>query len=89
MAGRMIPSPKAAESCRMGHLPLPARPASSPQSETLVSGPGGGCNGGQALRLPVNPVERTKITRAVLWEANEKTAFIDFRMKPAADPTGS
>ena len=48
-----------------------------------------GVNGGRALRLPVNPVDRTKITRSVTWDANEKTAFIDFQMKPAADPTGS
>ena len=54
-----------------------------------VSGPSDGFNGGQALRLPVNPVERTKLTRAITWNVNEKTAFIDFRIKPAADPTGS
>ena len=55
----------------------------------VVSEAGEGFNGGQALRLPVNSVERTKITRAVTWDVNEKTAFIDFRLKPAADPTGS
>ena len=55
----------------------------------VVSEAGEGFNGGQALRLPVNSVERTKITRAVNWDVNEKTAFIDFRLKPAADPTGS
>ena len=54
-----------------------------------VSGPSDGFNGGQALLLPVNPVERTKLTRAVTWDVNEKTAFIDFQIKPAADPTGS
>ena len=50
---------------------------------------GAGYSGGQALRLPVNSVERTKITPAVTWDVNEKTAVIDFWMKPAADPTGS
>ena len=54
-----------------------------------VSGPSDGFNGGQALRLPVDRGHRTKLTRAVTWDVNEKTAFIDFRIKPAADPTGS
>ena len=55
----------------------------------VVSEAGEGFNGGQALHLPVNPVARTKITRAVTWDVSEKTAFIDFRLKPASDPTGS
>ncbi|MEO7098495.1 MAG: SpvB/TcaC N-terminal domain-containing protein, partial [Luteolibacter sp.] len=57
--------------------------------DASVSANGTGVNGGKALLLPVNPVDRTKITRSVTWDVNEKTAFIDFQMKPAADPTGS
>ncbi len=55
-----------------------------------ISAVGTGMNGGKALRLPANALqERTKITREVSWDANEKTAFIDFQLKPAADPSGS
>jgi len=55
-----------------------------------ISANGSGVNGGKALRLPVNTQqERTKITREVIWDLNEMTAFIDFQLKPAADPCGS
>ncbi|MEO8617129.1 MAG: RHS repeat-associated core domain-containing protein, partial [Luteolibacter sp.] len=54
-----------------------------------ISATGAGINGGKSLRLPVNSLERAKITRDVTWDADEKTAFIDLQIKPAADPSGS
>ncbi len=54
-----------------------------------VSSAGMGFNGGKALKLPVNPQQEAKISRTVSWDVTQKTAFIDFRLKPAADPSGN
>ena len=40
-----------------------------------ISANGSGINGGKSLRLPVNSQVRTKITRDVVWDTAEKTAF--------------
>ena len=57
--------------------------------DAKISPVGQGLGGGSALSLPVNTVQETKISRAVTWDVNEKTAFIDLQVKPAADPSGS
>ena len=54
-----------------------------------VSAAGEGYNGGKALKIPANPLQESRISREVAWDADEKTAFIDLRVKPAADPVGS
>lgn len=56
---------------------------------SIISPEGAGFNGGKALLLPANTEQQTKISRALTWNPVEQTAFIDFRIKPAADPTGS
>lgn len=54
--------------------------------DAQVSAAGAGVNGGKALRIPVNAQEETRISRTVAWDVAETTAFIDFQVKPAADP---
>lgn len=49
---------------------------------------GEGVGGGQALNLEKNPQEAW-LRRDVTWDPNERTAFIDFQIKPAAEPEGS
>ncbi|MEO7100143.1 MAG: RHS repeat-associated core domain-containing protein [Luteolibacter sp.] len=55
----------------------------------VVSPVGEGFGGGKALKLPVDIQQETKISRSVAWDPAQTVAFIDFRLKPAADPTGS
>ena len=54
-----------------------------------VSPAGTGFGGGQALKLEVNPNQEAFIKRTVEWDSEEKVAFIDLMIKPAADPEGS
>jgi len=54
-----------------------------------VSPAGTGFGGGQALKLEVNPNQEALVKRSVDWNLAEKVAFIDLRIKPAADPEGS
>jgi hypothetical protein len=54
-----------------------------------VSPAGTGFEGGQALKLEVNPNQEAFLKRSVDWNPDEKIAFIDLRIKPAADPQGS
>ena len=54
-----------------------------------TSAAGSGYGGGQALRLPANAQTESWVTRQVTWNAQERTAFVDFRIKPSADPEGS
>ena len=51
-----------------------------------VSPAGTGFGGGQALKLEVNPNQEALVKRSVDWNLAEKVAFIDLRIKPAADP---
>lgn len=53
-----------------------------------ISGSGEGFGGGQALKLPQGQNE-SWLRRSLTWDPQEKTAFIDFRIKPAAEPEGS
>jgi RHS repeat-associated protein len=55
----------------------------------VVSPDGAGFGGGKALRIPANSTVETKITRSITWDPAATTAFIDFQVKPAADPVGS
>jgi hypothetical protein len=57
--------------------------------DSKVSGVGEGFNGGKALKVPKSPGQESRVSRAVIWDVSEKTAFIDLKMKPAADPVGS
>ena len=54
-----------------------------------VSGVGDGFNGGKALEIPADPLVQAHIRREIPWETNEPIAFIDLRVKPAANPEGS
>lgn len=54
-----------------------------------ITGPGFGHNGGQALVLPADPQQEPWLRKAVDWNPQEPTAFIDFQIKPVADPEGS
>jgi len=69
-----------------------ANPASGWQllsGNASVSPSGAGFNGGKALRLPANDQQNTKLTRSVSWNVADKTAFIDLKIKPSANPSGS
>jgi RHS repeat-associated protein len=55
----------------------------------VVSGPGEGFGGGQALKIPVDVSQETRISRDISWDINEKTAFIDFQVKPPGNSEGS
>ncbi len=48
----------------------------------------GGGAAGQALSLNMGAQE-TWLRKEVTWDANEATAFIDFKIRPAKDPEGS
>ena len=54
-----------------------------------VSAQGAGYGGGNALNIPANALEETRLTREITWNAAETTAFIDLRIKPAANPENS
>jgi len=53
-----------------------------------VTQTGQGVGGGQALRLAQGQ-EEAWLRREVSWDAAERTAFIDFQIKPTAEPEGS
>ena len=57
--------------------------------DASVSPVGAGFNGGKALSIPINPPQSTKLLRSVPWNAADSTAFIDLKIKPSADPSGS
>src|SRR5690606_17032313 len=50
---------------------------------------GQGVNGSQALRIPADAQQDPWLRRAVSWDAQQMTAFVDLQVKPAADPEGS
>jgi hypothetical protein len=54
-----------------------------------VSANGEGVGGGQALKLQVNPTQEPLLVRDIDWDAAQTVAFIDLKLKPAADPEGS
>jgi Salmonella virulence plasmid 65kDa B protein len=54
-----------------------------------VSPIGTGASGGQALKLENNPQQEPLLKREVNWDISQKVAFIDLKIKPAADPQGS
>ena len=54
----------------------------------ITSPTGEGYGGGTALKIPSGTGE-SRISRSLEWNLAERTAFIDFRLKPAADPLGS
>ena len=56
--------------------------------EAKIGAAGSGYGGGQSLVLPQNSQEAW-LRRDITWNATEQTAFIDFKIKPAADPEGS
>src|SRR6218665_2228648 len=68
------------------YVPLSSVDGSTPGGWDLVSGnanvtaAGEGVAGGQALKLPKNQAE-TWLRKQVAWDAAERTAFIDFRIK--------
>ena len=54
-----------------------------------ISANGQGAGGGQALKLAANPTQEPLIVRDIDWNAAQTVAFIDLKIKPAADPEGS
>jgi RHS repeat-associated protein len=54
-----------------------------------VSANGEGVGGGQALKLQANPTQEPLLVRDIDWDAAQSIAFIDLKLKPAADPEGS
>jgi len=68
---------------------------SSPDPWDAVSGSstvtpaGEGFGGGKALKIGVDPQEEAWLRKPVSWNPAETIAFIDFRIKPAATPSGS
>lgn len=74
---------------------VPWEPIQNHSSEgwSLLSGnanvtpQGEGYEGGQALKLP-RAAGEAWLRKNVEWNADDRTAFIDFRIKPAAEPEG-
>lgn len=68
---------------------------SSPDPWDAVSGSptvtpaGEGFGGGKALKIGVDPQEEAWLRKPLTWNPAETVAFIDFRIKPAATPSGS
>ncbi len=54
-----------------------------------ISANGQGVGGGQALKIEANAGQEPLLVRDIDWNVNEKIAFIDLQIKPAADPEGS
>jgi len=50
---------------------------------------GSGDQGTQGVKITKGDYAEARITRAIIWNAAEQTAFIDFRVKPAANVQGS
>jgi RHS repeat-associated protein len=50
---------------------------------------GSGYQGTQGVKITKGDNAEARITRAITWNAAEQTAFIDFRVKPAANVQGS
>ncbi len=60
----------------------------SDTGNAMVSPVGAGFGGGKALLIPANAQEETRISRTITWNPSDSTSFIDFQVKPAADPEG-
>ncbi len=56
---------------------------------SAVTPAGQGFGGGKALKIGVDPAQEAWLRKPVAWNAAERIAFIDFRIKPAATPEGS
>lgn len=50
---------------------------------------GSGYQGSQGVKITKGDNAEARITRAITWNAAEQTAYIDFRVKPAANAQGS
>ncbi|MFT4176048.1 MAG: SpvB/TcaC N-terminal domain-containing protein [Luteolibacter sp.] len=55
----------------------------------VVSPPGEGYGGGQALLLEAGGNQEAFVSKEIEWDAQEEIAFIDFQVKPSADPEGN
>jgi len=55
----------------------------------VVTPNGQGYQGGKALKLPASQEPEAMVSRQIQWNPSQQTAFIDVRIKPAADPEGS
>jgi RHS repeat-associated protein len=54
-----------------------------------ISANGVGVGGGQALKLQANPTQEPLLVRDIDWDPVQTVAFVDLKLKPAADPEGS
>lgn len=64
-------------------------PWDSVSGTSTVTPAGEGFGGGKALKIGVDPQEEAWLRKPVSWNPAETIAFIDFRIKPAATPSGS
>jgi len=64
-------------------------PWDSVSGTSTVTPAGEGFGGGKALKIGVAPEDEAWLRKPVTWNPAETVAFIDFRIKPAATPSGS
>jgi len=57
--------------------------------ESSITAAGQGYGGGQALKIAKHTTDEAWLRKPVTWDVQQKIAFIDFRIKPAATPEGN